>query len=82
MYCDCSLQLNFLYSYFHKQLKKINETLRSFSKSVCQDERKIVQTLIDIHYYETIEYKEYTCYLVSNVEALKKLISCIITSKL
>ena len=72
MYCDCSLQLNFLYSHFHKQINKINETFTKLSKLVWQDERKVVQILIDIHYYETLEYKEYTCYLVSNVENLKK----------
>ena len=45
---------------------------RVFSKLVCQDGRKIVQTLIDIHYYETLEYKEYVFYFLSNVENLKK----------
>ena len=79
---DCSLHLNFLYSHFHKQINKINETFTSLSKLVWQEKRKVVQILIDIHYYETLEYKEYTCYFVSNVEALKKLISCIIRSKL
>ena len=60
----------------------MNETLTSLSKLVCQDERKLVQTLIDIHYYETLEYKEYTCCIISNVESLKEIISCIIRSKL
>ena len=51
----------------------MNETLTSLSKLVCQDERNIVQTLIEIHYYETLEYKEYTCYFVRNIENLKKI---------
>ena len=82
MYCDCSLQMNFFYSHFHKQINRINETFTKLSKLVWQDKRKVVQILIDIHYYETLEYKKYNSYFVSNVEALKKLISCIIRSKL
>ena len=82
MYCDCSLQLNFFYSRFHKQINKINETFTKLSKLVWQDERKVVQILIDTHDYETLEYKEYTCCIISNVENLKEIISCIIRSKL